>query len=368
MRKFTSFLLTAVLSCSLLVGQVCSATTLGGVDQSTYRGYKVGDINNNGKTDSADVLKVKQLVLEGASAQAVPAADLNKDGKINSLDVMILKDKLMNIDDSTASSISILLDAGHFGKYNKYAGIDYYESQFTWELYKALREELQSYGFVVHGTRTSQNNLLLSSAYAVTGEKSYTKYTDMTNKVTRSNYANNNYITFNRNESYTPYGNSNSLRGRGLQCQGYDLFLSLHSNITRDPQAPACEKEYSDKSQVDAPVAVCLYKDSSITGDEISWEVGQKLVDTIAKTMGTKQSGVVQQKTSSSTRTTTYSNNKEYFRILSYAHYWDVPAILLEHSYHTNPTSAKWLSNPTNVKKLAKAEAYTIAKYYGVVS
>ena len=43
----------------------------------------------------------------------------------------------------------------------------------------------------------------------------------------------------------------------------------------------------------------------------------------------------------------------------------NVPGILIEHSYHTNPTAVAWLSKENNLKALAKAEAAAIAEYYG---
>ena len=42
------------------------------------------------------------------------------------------------------------------------------------------------------------------------------------------------------------------------------------------------------------------------------------------------------------------------------------PAILLEHSYHTNLRATNWLLSDTNLQRLADAEAAVIAAYFGL--
>ena len=39
--------------------------------------------------------------------------------------------------------------------------------------------------------------------------------------------------------------------------------------------------------------------------------------------------------------------------------------LLLEHSFHTNPATARWLMEDENLRRLADAEAACIAEYYG---
>lgn len=75
----------------------------------------------------------------------------------------------------------IMIDAGHYGKYNPGSVSGYYESDMAWTLHKYLKAELESYGFEVGVTRTNKDK-------------------DM--------------------EVYS----------RGLKAKGYDLFISLHSN------------------------------------------------------------------------------------------------------------------------------------------
>ena len=76
-------------------------------------------------------------------------------------------------------SIKIMLDAGHYGKYNSGAIDGYYESEAMWTLHLLLKEELEKYGFIVDTTRGTQAKDL--GVYA-----------------------------------------------RGQKAKGYDLFLSLH--------------------------------------------------------------------------------------------------------------------------------------------
>lgn len=77
---------------------------------------------------------------------------------------------------------SIMIDAGHYGKYNRSPAVtSYWESLMTWELHLYLKAELESMGVTVGTTRAVQANDL-------------------------------------------------ALMERGRKARGYDLFISLHSN------------------------------------------------------------------------------------------------------------------------------------------
>jgi len=58
--------------------------------------------------------------------------------------------------------------------------------------------------------------------------------------------------------------------------------------------------------------------------------------------------------------------NGEYYGVLRGANAVGTPGIILEHSFHTNSRTTKWLSSDSNLQKLAKVEAECIAAYYGV--
>lgn len=189
--------------------------------------------------------------------------------------------------------IKIMLDAGHFGKYNQSPAVrEYYESDMNWKLHLYLRDELLGYGFVVGQTRTNKDKDL-------------------------------------------------SLAARGKAAKGYDLLISLHSNAVGSRV---------DES-VDHPVAFVQLNKS---GDKI----GRLLGDCVAEVMDTKQKAEVRTKR---------GNNGDYYGVLRGAASVNVTAVILEHSFHTNTRSTKWLMDDNNLKKMAAAEAKVIAEYFGVV-
>ena len=58
--------------------------------------------------------------------------------------------------------------------------------------------------------------------------------------------------------------------------------------------------------------------------------------------------------------------NDEWYGVLHGAKSVGTPAILLEHSFHTNTRATKWLLDDSNLHTLAKAEAKTLAEYFGL--
>lgn len=81
--------------------------------------------------------------------------------------------------------IRILLDAGHYGNYNRSPVVkEYWESKRMWVLHLLLKARLEEYGFTVDTTRQEQKK-------------------DM------------------------------AVVTRGKMAKGYDLFISLHSNATK---------------------------------------------------------------------------------------------------------------------------------------
>lgn len=128
------------------------------------------------------------------------------------------------------------------------------------------------------------------------------------------------------------------LEARGKKAEGCDLFLSLHSN--------AC-----NSSSVDAPLACC-----TVTG--AADVLGQRLADTVHQVMGTYQGGTIWKRV---------GLNGDYYGVLRGATSVGVPAILLEHSYHTNLRATNWLLNDANLQRMAEAEAAVIAAYFGVL-
>ena len=132
------------------------------------------------------------------------------------------------------------------------------------------------------------------------------------------------------------------LQERGRCAKGCDLFLSIHSNAVGG----------SVNESVDYPV---VYVPINGSGDKL----GKKLADCIASVMATKQKGDCWCKKG--------SGDWDYYGVIYGAVSVGVTGMILEHSFHTNTRSAKWLMVDGNLDKLAKAEAEVIAKHYGLV-
>ena len=123
-----------------------------------------------------------------------------------------------------------MLDAGHYGDYNRSPAVpEYYESRMSWALHLKLRAELERLGFEVGVTRPD-------------------RMTDL--------------------EVYA----------RGAKARGYDMFLSLHSNAVGS----------GVRDDIDRPVVIRLAKDG---GEGAS--LAQRIADSVAALMGTRQAGQV---------------------------------------------------------------------------
>ena len=128
---------------------------------------------------------------------------------------------------------------------------------------------------------------------------------------------------------------------RGSMAKGCDLFISDHSNAVGS----------SVNESVDYPV---VYVPLNGKGDEL----GQKLADCIARTMGTTQKGRISKRKGSS--------GGEYYGVIRGAVAVGTVGMILEHGFHTNTKCTNWLLNDANLDKLAKAEADVIAEYFGM--
>lgn len=125
---------------------------------------------------------------------------------------------------------------------------------------------------------------------------------------------------------------------RGTMAKGYDMFISLHSN--------ACDTESVDRVVI-------------IKGYDQPDALPNKFGEELSKIMGVKQKHQIM------TRKT--NSGDEYYGVLRGAKAVGVAnRILIEHGFHTNTATAKWLCDEANLKKIAQAEAKVIANYYGV--
>lgn len=202
----------------------------------------------------------------------------------------------------------ICLDAGHYAYYNQSpANKNYWESIAMWKLTMLQKKYLEELGFVVILTRTQQELDL-------------------------------------------------ALTERGKKSIGCVFALSNHSN--------AVVKGVNEG--VDYSVAYALVDDKSTEIDEISKEIGALLTQTVTEVMGLEQPPRVVTRLSDSDRNGDGVLNDNYYGFLNGARLVGTPANILEHSFHTNTRSTNWLLIDDNLDKLAKAEAETLAKYFGV--
>lgn len=204
--------------------------------------------------------------------------------------------------------VKICLDAGHYGKYNRSpANKNYYESLRMWDLHLLLKKYLEEYECIVINTRTDQTKDL-------------------------------------------------ALYKRGAMAAGCAVFLSLHSN--------AVAKGVNEN--VDYVVIYHLMDDKGTNVDDISKELAKELASTIADVMETKQGGRTNTRKASSDKNKDGVLNDNYYGVLNGARQANVPGMIIEHSFHTNTRSTNWLLDDANLDKLARAEAKTIAEYFGL--
>lgn len=124
---------------------------------------------------------------------------------------------------------------------------------------------------------------------------------------------------------------------RGAASAGCDLFISNHSNAANKPS-------------VDYPVSYCAINGSA---DQIGLALAQ-CVETVIKTA---QSARIEHRSGS---------HGDYYGVVRGATAVGTPGLILEHSFHTNPEATSWLLDDSNLDRLAKAEADTIAQCYGL--
>jgi N-acetylmuramoyl-L-alanine amidase len=201
----------------------------------------------------------------------------------------------------------VCIDAGHYGKYNASpANKAYYESVRMWRLHELLAAELRKRGVTVVVTRSNQAADL-------------------------------------------------SLISRGKKAKGCDLFLSLHSNAVGS----------GVNESVDYPVAYVLRPNARTSIDEKAAEIGLILAKVVQATMDTTQPARTATRAASGDRDGNGVKDDEYYGVLEGARQMGVPAVILEHSFHTQTRATNWLLQDANLQRLAVAEADAIAAWLG---
>lgn len=132
-----------------------------------------------------------------------------------------------------------------------------------------------------------------------------------------------------------------TLYERALCGRGCKLLVSLHSDAVG-----SAANETVDR--------VGVFR--SINGE--MRPLAEELAEVVSFVMGTKQASRVQTRANS-------AGDADYYGILRHSVALGTPALLIEHSFHTNARIARWLLRDENLCTLAEAEAACIAEYFG---
>lgn len=199
----------------------------------------------------------------------------------------------------------VCIDSGHYGKYNRCPGIpEYYESQVMWRLHLMQKKYLEQLGIDVITTRKDLSVDL-------------------------------------------------ALHLRGMKSKGCNLFISDHSNAVGGGM----------NENTDFVAIYHLVNDTTTDADDISKEVAEKLGPVIAEIMGVRQGYKVLTRQINRDRNGDGIMNDNYYGVLHGAHLVKTPGLIIEHSFHTNSKTVRWLLDDNNLDRLAKVEAECIASY-----
>ncbi len=211
--------------------------------------------------------------------------------------------------------LKIVIDPGHYTEYNKGHSAGYYEGNAVFKLAQYLKDELQS--------GTDQIKAIL----------------------TKNTMAENPSV---------------SERGRIAVRNGATVFISLHTNAVGD--ASKQEKAYG----------VSVYRSLFLPDSE---DLGQKLANAIVDVMA-PVTGVTYSRGVLTRKSTT---GKDYYGVIrsavngagtmAQAFAGTVKhAFIIEHGFHTNSRECAYLADDTNLKKIARAEAYIIKEHFGLIA
>lgn len=137
-----------------------------------------------------------------------------------------------------------------------------------------------------------------------------------------------------------------SVTERGKLSKGYDLFISLHSNDFDGSE------DLEKAERVDYVVAyVPSYTNN--TRCKNSAKLGLRLAQYVKGVIGSKQEA--------RTNTLLKTNGDEYYGVLRGWQKTNCPlGLILEHGFHSNPKTARWLLDDENLLNLTAGEARAI--------
>ena len=198
----------------------------------------------------------------------------------------------------------ICIDPGHCKKQNRSPGIpEYYESECVWKLSQMLKAHLEELGHAVIMTRTDPNKDL-------------------------------------------------ALVSRGKASAGCDLFLSMHTNAVAGGM----------NETVNYASIIRMTDDTTVTCDEVAKEFAAKIGPIIAHVMGITYK--ISTRQAQSDRNGDGIKNDNYYGVLHGARLVKTPGLILEHGFHTNTKTVRWLMIDENLELLAKAEAECIDQFF----
>lgn len=136
------------------------------------------------------------------------------------------------------------------------------------------------------------------------------------------------------------------LQQRGKMSAGCDLFISIHSNATDDPKRNAMFCHWSMTSG----------------GEAVAKAIGNGLY----KFFQNEWNDVEVQKPECYYVESTKHPGQDYYGVLLGAARVGTPAVIVEHSFHTNAHYCEWAMKPGNIEKMADEEVKLIAKCLGL--
>ena len=187
--------------------------------------------------------------------------------------------------------MKVMIDPGHYGKYVNQSPVDpsYYESATVWTLANYLAESLRKYGVLVGLTRTDINE-------------------------------------------------NPGLVERGRMAQGYDLFVSIHTNATGNSQGSNA-----------ANFPVCFVQ---VNGS--STEIGERLGKALMPLFGADKYECY---------SVANAQGTDYYGVLRGAAEVGVPGLIVEHGFHTCKANVDLLKDDSFLRLLADTDAQTIVSY-----
>ena len=105
-----------------------------------------------------------------------------------------------------------------------------------------------------------------------------------------------------------------------------------------------------------------LVNDETTECDDISAQIANKIAPVIAQVMGVTYKVLTRKSTNDRNKDGFLNDN--YYGVLHGARLVNTPGLILEHGFHTNTNTTKWLLSDANLDRLAKAEAECINAYF----